>query len=80
MRFLPINTVLICCTASVGEFALAKIELTSNQQFNGLVIKREIELSPEFLFYFSSTLKEKFKVLETELKYSTFISAPAVNN
>jgi type I restriction enzyme S subunit len=59
LRILPINTVLICCTASVGEFALAKIELTSNQQFNGLVIKKEVELSPEFLFYFSSTLKEK---------------------
>lgn len=40
-RILPRDTVLLCCTASVGEYAIAKIELTTNQQFNGLVIKPE---------------------------------------
>ena len=41
-RILPKNTVLLCCTASVGEYAFSKIELTTNQQWNGLVIKEEI--------------------------------------
>jgi type I restriction enzyme S subunit len=59
LKLLPINSILLCCTASVGEFAITKIELTTNQQFNGLVIKNSNELLPEFLFYFSSTLKEK---------------------
>src|SRR5450759_4824737 len=39
VKFLPANTILLCCTASVGEYAITKIPLTTNQQFNGLVIK-----------------------------------------
>lgn len=58
-RLLPENTVLICCTASVGEYAITKIQLTTNQQFNGLVIKDEKKIDPLFLFYFSSMLKER---------------------
>ena len=38
-RILPPNTILLCCTASVGEYAITEIPLTTNQQFNGLVIK-----------------------------------------
>ena len=37
VKLLPENSILLCCTASVGEYALSKIELTTNQQFNGLV-------------------------------------------
>lgn len=58
LRVLPADTVLLCCTASVGEYALAKIELTTNQQFNGLIIKDQNELSPEYLMHFCSTLKD----------------------
>lgn len=29
LRTLPIDTVLLCCTASVGEYAITKIELTT---------------------------------------------------
>jgi type I restriction enzyme S subunit len=58
LRILPINTILLCCTASIGEYAITEIELTTNQQFNGLVIKNKKELHPKFLLYFSSTLKE----------------------
>ena len=53
----PIDTVLICCTASVGEYAIAKREMASNQQFNGMMIKNKSELYPEFLLYVASTLK-----------------------
>lgn len=59
LRVLPIDTVLLCCTASVGEYAITKIELTSNQQFNGLVVKDRKKLDPEFLMHYCSTLKDK---------------------
>jgi type I restriction enzyme S subunit len=59
LRVLPPKTVLLCCTASVGEYAITNIELTTNQQFNGLIAKDFNLLLPEYLFYFSSTLKEQ---------------------
>ena len=59
LRVLPVDTVLLCCTASVGEYAIAKIELTTNQQFNGLIVKDRKKLDPEFLMHYCSTLKEK---------------------
>lgn len=58
-RILPKETVLLCCTASVGEYAITKIDLTTNQQFNGFVVKNKKILNPFFLFYFSSTLKDQ---------------------
>lgn len=58
LKLVPPNTVLLCCTASVGEYAITKIPLTMNQQFNGLILKTE-KVLPEFLFHYCSTLKEK---------------------
>lgn len=58
LRILPVDTILLCCTASIGEYAITKIELTTNQQFNGLVIKNKKEMFPMFLLYFSTTLKD----------------------
>jgi len=57
IKLLPARSVLLCCTASVGEYAITNIELTTNQQFNGLVVKNSDQLLPEYLFHFSSTLK-----------------------
>ena len=54
----PVDTILLCCTASIGEYAITKIETTSNQQFNGLMIKDKSILSPEYLFHLVSTLKD----------------------
>ena len=59
LRVFPEDTILLCCTASLGEYALAKIPLTSNQQFNGLVIKDKKYLSSMFLMYYCATLKNK---------------------
>lgn len=59
LRVLPVDTVLLCCTASVGEYAITKIELTTNQQFNGLIVKDRKKLAPEFLMHYCSTLKDK---------------------
>lgn len=60
-RLLPPKTILICCTASVGEVAISEISLTTNQQFNGLVIKDEYKdvIDPYYLFHYSKTLKDK---------------------
>ena len=59
LKLLPRNTVLLCCTASVGEYAFTKIELTTNQQFNGLVVKKVFSerLLPMYLFHLSAQFK-----------------------
>lgn len=57
LRVVPENSVLLCCTASIGEYALTKIALTTNQQFNALIIKDRHKVSPEYLMYVSSTFK-----------------------
>ena len=61
VKLLPPNTVLLCCTASVGEYAIAEIPLTTNQQFNGLVVKEEYQdkLNPRFLYNLSSAFKDE---------------------
>ena len=61
VKLLPPNTVLICCTASVGEYAITTIPLTTNQQFNGMVIKDKYKdkLLPSFLFWVTSTFKQE---------------------
>ncbi len=53
VKLLPKNSVLVCCTTSVGEIAFSEIELTTNQQFNGLVIKDEYkgQILPKYLFW-----------------------------
>lgn len=58
-RILPRDTVLLCCTTSVGEYAIAKIELTTNQQFNGLVIKPEYKsfINSSYLFILTSSFE-----------------------
>ena len=62
---LPPNSVLICCTASIGEHAFTTIPLTTNQQFNGLTIKKEKvqNIYPEYLFYASYLLKRELSKL-----------------
>ncbi len=60
-RLLPVNTILLCCTASVGECAITKIELTTNQQFNGIVIKENYikDIYPKYIYWYCKTLKNK---------------------
>ena len=55
VKLLPPKTVLLCCTASVGEYAIAEIALTTNQQFNGLIVKENFigKLLPDYLFYYA---------------------------
>lgn len=51
ISLIPENAVLLCCTASVGAIAINKIRLTTNQQFNALVVKNSEQLFVEFLYY-----------------------------
>jgi type I restriction enzyme, S subunit len=61
VKLLPEDSVLLCCTASLGEVALTKIPLTTNQQFNGLVSKDKKNLFPYYLFYSAQKVGETLK-------------------
>ncbi|MBP3622066.1 MAG: restriction endonuclease subunit S [Lachnospiraceae bacterium] len=63
LRVFPKDTVLLCCTASIGEYAITHIPLTSNQQFNGLMIKDKSYLNPMYLMHYCATLKDKLAML-----------------
>ena len=75
LKLLPTNSVLLCCTASVGEHAFTEIELTTNQQFNGLVVKKEFaaKLSPKFLFHLSVQFKDELLRLSGKTSFN-FVS------
>lgn len=79
MRVFPANSVLLCCTASIGEYALTTIPITSNQQFNGLTIKEGIDVLPMFLLYYCSTLKDKLLSLSGRTTIN-FVSGEKVRN
>ena len=61
VKLLPKYSVLLCCTASVGECAFSEIELTTNQQFNGLVVKEECknDIDPKYIYWCSLNLKNE---------------------
>lgn len=61
-RKIPKHTVLLCCTsATIGNYALTEIELTTNQQWNGLVIKDAFKenVLAEYILCWVQTLKEE---------------------
>jgi type I restriction enzyme M protein len=60
VKLLPKKSVLLCCTASVGACCYTNIEVTTNQQFNGLVVNSKFtnKLNPKFLFWICTTLTE----------------------
>lgn len=65
-RLFPPKTTLLCCTASIGEYAISEVKITSNQQFNGIVVKDSGILNPYYIFYFAATLKEKLLKLSSK--------------
>ena len=80
-RILPAGTVLICCTASVGEYAITEIPLTTNQQFNGLIINEYYSkyYSSEFLFKIAPTFKAKLFDIAGKTTFN-FISVQKLSN
>lgn len=81
VRLLPKDSVLLCCTASIGEYAYAEIELTTNQQFNGLVIKEECKqkLDSKYLFWYSSSLKDELERMSGKATFG-FVSVGTLKN
>lgn len=77
LRVFPKDTILLCCTASLGEYAITHIPLTSNQQFNGLIIRDKSYLNPMYLMYYCSTLKDKLTKLSGRATID-FVSAEKV--
>lgn len=75
VKLLPKETVLLCCTASIGEYAIAEIEMTTNQQFNGLVVKEAFKdkLLPKYLFWLSSAFKNELERLSGKTSFN-FVS------
>jgi type I restriction-modification system DNA methylase subunit/restriction endonuclease S subunit len=71
VKLLPKKSVLLCCTASIGEYAYNEIELTTNQQFNGLVVNKKYQekLDSKFLFYIAFTFKEELKRLSGKTSF-----------
>ena len=80
-RIVRAGSVLLCCTASVGQCALAKIDLTTNQQFNALTVKdiNSSILSDNYLFWFAKTLKPTLQRLSGKTTFE-FISVKKVGN
>ena len=80
-RILPVNSILLCCTASVGEYAIAKIPLTTNQQFNGLAIKEEYKefFYYRFLYHIASTFKDTLIRMAGKTTFN-FISVKKVSS
>lgn len=75
VKLLPPNTVLLCCTASVGEYAITEIPITTNQQFNGLIVKDEFKnkLNPRFLYHLSSAFKDELLRISGQTSFN-FVS------
>ena len=80
-RIVRAGSVLLCCTASVGQCALAKIDLTTNQQFNALTVKdvNSSILTDNYLFWFAKTLKPTLQRLSGKTTFE-FVSVKKVGN
>ena len=74
-RAVPANSLLLCCTASIGEYALTKIDLTTNQQFNALTHKNYITklFNMNFILSIAPTLKKKLTELAGKTTFA-FVS------
>ena len=80
-RIVPKDSILLCCTASVGEYAYTNIALTTNQQFNGLVIKDEYKsvVHPMYVYEFVKTLKRTL-LMQAGKTTINFVSVKKVSN
>ena len=57
VKLVSANSVLLCCTASIGEAAIARKEMATKQQFNSLTPLTH-DLSCEYWYYVATTLKD----------------------
>ncbi len=80
VKLLPNYSVLLCCTASVGECAFTNIPLSTNQQFNGLIIKdsHKDKILPKFLFWMCTDLKEELERVSGKTSFN-FVSVKTLS-
>ena len=80
-RIVRAGTVLLCCTASIGQCALAMVELTTNQQFNALTVTEYNKpmLADNYLFWYAKTLKPTLKRLSGKTTFE-FVSVKKVGS
>ena len=57
-KLLPKNTLLLSSRATVGEISIALSECTTNQGFQSLITKNNVD--NEFIYYLISTIKNEF--------------------
>lgn len=61
VKIVPINSVLISCTATVGKVAINKVPLTTNQQINAIVCNDKI--APRYLGHILASFGERLRNL-----------------
>ncbi|MDC0055133.1 restriction endonuclease subunit S [Pseudomonadota bacterium] len=57
VKLVSVNSVLLCCTASIGAAAIARVEMATNQQFNALTPK-SAALNSDYLYFVATTLTQ----------------------
>ncbi|MRJ11445.1 hypothetical protein EDL98_10235 [Ornithobacterium rhinotracheale] len=50
VKIIPINSVLLSCTATLGRTGVTRVELTTNQQIKALITNEKV--TPEYLSYY----------------------------
>ena len=80
-RIVRAGSTLLCCTASVGQCAITRAPVTTNQQFNALTIKDEYRsiCDDDYLFLFAKTLTPLLHQLAGQTTFE-FVSVKKVGN
>lgn len=65
VRIIPINSVLLSCTATLGKVAITKNKITTNQQINSIVCNENI--IPEYLAYYLQTQRSSLENLTSNV-------------
>ena len=77
-KLIPLKSVLLSCTASVGKVAINEVPLSTNQQFNSFVLRDTIAI-PEYIAYYLIYKRDDIKQLGGKTTF-TFISKDEIAN
>jgi len=74
-RMLPKNSIILSTRATIGEVAIAKTNVCTNQGFKSIICNEE-KIIPEFLYYF---LKSNKQILQSKSKSTTYAEINKTN-
>ncbi|RLF43262.1 MAG: restriction endonuclease subunit S [Thermoplasmata archaeon] len=77
IKLIPPNSLILSLTASVGKVAINKVPITTNQQFNTLILKRSV--IAEFLGYYLIFSKKRIEQLGGSTTFK-FISKETIKS